>query len=1040
MIRNFSLHLFLTYIILMVYPMVLSAQYGDGDQGNKQTDSGFEWPDGKKVALSLTFDDARLSQIDNGIPIFDKYGVKATFYVSPDAVPERLVGWKQAIESGHEIGNHSMTHPCTGNFPWAKEKVLEKMTLRDISLEMNEANQFVNETLGITPVSFAYPCGQKFVGRGYSLRSYIPVVDDIFISGRGWMDEGPNDPGFCDLAQLTGMEMDNKSFEEVEVLLNNAKNQGAWLVLAGHEIGEPGNQTTWSSMLEELCAYASDPDNGIWIAPVGTIADYVKTHPVRKSIEKGETYLDPALPIEARVDDLLSRMTLAEKVGQLNMPCVYHSELGESVQEKMEGVKAFTSGAFMNGIGPGGGFFTLPNNILHEGPVQQAHFHNELQKIALEETRLKIPLLQVEEGTHGLMCSGATIFPEGHALGSSWNTDLIYEVYNIAAKEARAIGIHELFTLVIEPNREPRLGRNIEGYSEDPYLCARYAETIVNAVQGDDISRNDKVVAGLCHFPGQSQPQGGLERGAMDISERTLREVFLPPWEAGITKAGALGVMATYPTIDGVPVHSSYEIMTELLRHELGFEGLVLSEGNGVNTLVYTGMALNEKEAGAMAANAGMDVSISFEQGYLTEMIENVEEGIVPESVIDRSVKRILRTKFMLGLFENPFVNPEKAKKVVHTSGHQETALEAAREGIVLLKNDKMLLPLDKSTGSIAVIGPNADDAKNQLGDYTSLVVTQEVTTVLKGIKDKVGGNARINYVKGCNVIGDELNEINKAVSAARKSDVAIVVLGENEWQSPGKSGTTGEGYDVATLELTGLQKELVQRVQATGTPVIVVLINGRPLATPWIAEHVPAVLEAWCPGEKGGEAIADILFGDYNPNGKLPVTIPRHVGQLPVYYNHKPSKTYWLEEGWGNSYADLENKPLWEFGHGLSYTNYEYSDLSISPETSKKGRSIQVSLKVTNTGNMDGSEIVQLYLRDIKSTVVRPVKELKGFRKVKLSPEEAAEVEFELSPEDLSMYDRNMKRIIEPGIFEVMIGSSSQKIHLKGSFEIIPD
>ncbi len=351
-----------------------------------------------------------------------------------------------------------------------------------------------------------------------------------------------------------------------------------------------------------------------------------------------------------------------------------------------------------------------------------------------------------------------------------------------------------------------------------------------------------------------------------------------------------------------------------------------------------------------------------------------------------------------------------------------------------------MLLPLNKSIGSIAVIGPNADDIKNQLGDYTSLTVTQEITTILKGIKDKIGQNTRINYVKGCNVIGDELNEIKKAVAAARKSDIAIVVLGENEWQSEGKSGTTGEGYDVATLELTGLQKELVKQVHATGTPVIVVLINGRPLAVPWIAENVPAVLEAWCPGEKGGEAIADILFGDYNPSGKLPVTIPRHVGQLPVYYNHKPSKTYWLEEGWGNSYADLENKPLWEFGHGLSYTEFKYSDLLISPDKSKKGLSIQVSLKVANAGKMEGSEIVQVYIRDVKSTVVRPVKELKGFRKVKLSPEEVVEVDFEISPEDLSMYDRNMKRIIEPGIFEVMIGTSSEKIHLKGNFEIIPE
>ncbi len=687
------------------------------------------------------------------------------------------------------------------------------------------------------------------------------------------------------------------------------------------------------------------------------------------------------------MEDLLSRMTLAEKIGQLNMPCGYFTELGRSVSEKMEGIKSFTRGDFEEGIGPGGGFFTVPNNVLHEGPAQQARFLNELQTISLENTRLKIPLLQVEEGTHGLMCSGATIFPEGHALGSTWNTGLIHDVYTIAAREARSIGIHELFTLVIEPDRDPRLGRNIEGFSEDPFLCARYAETIVRAVQGDDISLNDKVVAGLCHYPGQSQPVSGLERGAMEISERTLREVFLPPWEAGIRKAGALGVMATYPTIDGVPVHSSYEILTEILRYELGFEGLVLSEGNGVNTLIYTGMASNEKEAGAMAANAGMDVSISFGQGYLTEMLENVKEGIVSEAMIDRSVRRVLRTKFRLGLFENPFVNPEKAVETVHLPEHQQVALQAAREGIVLLKNEGKLLPLSKNIGSIALIGPNADDAKNQLGDYTSEVVLQDITTVLKGLKDKVGNTTRIQYVKGCNVIGEELNEISKAVSAARKSDVAIVVLGENEWQAAGKKGTTGEGYDVATLELTGLQKELIKSVYATGTPTVVILINGRPLATPWIADNVPAVLEAWCPGEKGGEAIAEILFGEYNPSGKLPVTFPRHAGQLPVYYNYKPSKSYWLEEGWGNSYADLNKKPLWEFGHGLSYTEFAYSDLRISPEKSNKNGNIEVSLKVKNTGEMKGAEIVQLYLRDVKSTVVRPVKELKGFEKIWLSP-----------------------------------------------------
>jgi len=345
-------------------------------------------------------------------------------------------------------------------------------------------------------------------------------------------------------------------------------------------------------------------------------------------------YQNPAVPVDLRIDDLISRMTLAEKIGQLNMPCGYFSELGNNPLEKQAGSRKFTEGTLLDGIGPGGGFFTFPNTALQEGPAQQAAFLNELQKIALEKTRLKIPLLQTEEGTHGLMCSGATIFPEGPALGSTWNLELIDNIYKTAAREARAIGIHQLFTLVIEPLRDPRLGRNQEGYSEDPFLCSQFAATIVKAVQGDDVSAADKVVAGLCHYPGQSQPVSGLERGDMDISERTLREVFLPSWETGIKENGALGVMATYPSIDGIPAHSSPEILTGILREELNFKGLVLSEGNGVNTLIYNGLVETEKEAAAMVANAGMDVSISFQQGYFNEMIENVNEGKVSYTLI----------------------------------------------------------------------------------------------------------------------------------------------------------------------------------------------------------------------------------------------------------------------------------------------------------------------------------------------------------------------------------------------------------------------
>jgi beta-glucosidase len=477
--------------------------------------------------------------------------------------------------------------------------------------------------------------------------------------------------------------------------------------------------------------------------------------------------------------------------------------------------------------------------------------------------------------------------------------------------------------------------------------------------------------------------------------------------------------------------------LTDLLRGELGFEGLVLSEGGGVNTLVYTGLAENLKEASALAANAGMDVSISFNQGYLHEMTKNVEEGKVSIKTIDRSVRRILEIKYRLGLFDNPFVDPQRAVEVSHTEKNQELALQAAREGIVLLKNKDGMLPLNKNIRSIAVIGPNANDEKNQLGDYTSRVVLQDIVTVLDGISNKLGEDAKITYVKGCNVKGDELNEIDKAAKAARNAEIAVLVLGENEWQKEEKQGTAGEGYDVATLELTGKQKELARKVMASGTPTIVVLINGRALAIPWIDENAQAIVEAWIPGEKGGDAIADVLFGDYNPGGKLPVTFPRHAGQLPVYYNYKPSKSYWLEKGWGNSYADIDYRPLYEFGHGLSYTTFEYKGLDISPESSGPNGQFQITTEIKNTGKRAGSEVVQLYLRDKISSFVRPVIELKGFTRVWLEPGESATVSFVLTNDEMKMLDKYLDWIVEPGEFDILLGSSSEDIRLKGTLQI---
>lgn len=756
------------------------------------------------------------------------------------------------------------------------------------------------------------------------------------------------------------------------------------------------------------------------------------------SVEK-PFYLDSSQAIDKRVEDLLSRMTLEEKIGQMNMPCVYEPALGKDIPSKMDGCKKITEGTYVDDIGPGGGFFVLANNALvGMDSHQQAEFINMLQKIALEKTRLKIPLLITEEGTHGLMASGATIFPEGLGIGSTWNMDIVEKIYSASAKEARATGAHQLYTLVIEPNRDPRLGRNEEGYSEDPYLCGEIAKAIVPGAQGDDISADDKVVAGLCHYPGQSEPVGGMSRGAMEISERKLREIFLPPWVEGIKKAGALGVMATYPTIDGVNTHASRKLLTEILREELGFEGLVLSEGGGISTAVWERIVETQKEAGELAIKAGVDVGISFEPGYMDKMIENVKEGKVSIELIDRSVRRILKLKFQLGLFENPFVNPNRAKEIVRCEDHQTLAFEAACEGIVLLKNENNLLPLNKNIKSIAVIGPNADNERNQLGDYIARTVTQDIVTVLDGIKSKVSSKVKVEYVKGCNVLSTDFNEIKKAQKAAKRADVAIVVVGENERRAmnSGKNvGTNGEGLDVADLDLTGLQQNLIKAVYETGTPTIVILINGRPLSIRWTAEHIPAIIEAWLPGEKGGDAVADILFGDCNPSGKLAITVPRHVGQMPFYYNYMPSRDNKIKT---KGYVNMNPEPLYEFGYGLSYTEFEYSNLRINPVEIGTGGDINVTVDVENVGKREGKEVVQLYINDIISSISTPVIEMKGFEKIALKPGEKKTVEFKLTPDDLSFLNEYLEPLVEPGTFEVMVGSSCKDIRLKGKFEVI--
>jgi beta-glucosidase len=993
-----------------------------------QEKSDFQWPEGKKMALSLSFDDARLTQMENGIPLFDKYGVKVTFYVSTYSMKPQLEAWKRAAKNGHDIGNHSLRHPCTGNYLFARQEALEDYTLAKMYAELDSANKVIKDMLGVVPVSFGYPCGQKFVGRGTMTKSYVPLISKMFETGRGWRDELPNDPAYCDMSQLSGMELDGKSWDEIKKLIEYSKNNGSWLVLAGHQINNGGSATSLLSTLDSLCKYAMDPSNGIWIDNIHNIASYINDKRGKKVSDELPVYQNPIFSIDKRVENLLSRMTLEEKLGQLNMP--YPSEMAKDLPGKIDACRKFAEGKLVTNIGPAGGFWAAAN-LFKEGPGPQAQFLNELQKIAVEKTRLKIPLLFFEEGTHGLVSPGATIFPEGLAIGSTWNTDLVSQIYGVAAREARTRGVHFLGTLVVEPNRDPRLGRNEEGYSEDTYLCSQIVEAIVKGTQGEDISATDKAISVLSHFPGQSQPVSGLERGAMEISERTLREVFLPPWVAGITKAGALGVMATYPAIDGLPAHASEKLLTKILREELGFNGLVMCEGGGLGILLYEKIVSTMKEAGELCLKAGVDVGIWYEDGYLNAMRENVQEGKVSIETIDRSVRRILRIKYLLGLFDDPYVDVDRAVRESNTKESRELARQTAREGIVLLKNEKNLLPLNKNIKSIAVIGPNADAEKNQLGDYYPSTVTQDIVTVLEGIRNKVSPQTKVNYVKGCEIIVNEPNEIIKAKEAAKNADIAIVVVGEDG------EGTDGEAYDVASLDLTGYQEDLLRAVYSTGTPTIAVLINGRPLSIRWTAENVPAILEAWMCGEEGGNAIADVLFGDYNPGGHLTITFPRQSGQLPVYYNYMPSKEYWTKVR-GIQYVDMRAlPPLFEFGFGLSYTSFEYSNLQIKPEKTGPAGEVYVSVDVKNTGKRDGNEVVQLYINDEISSMSRPVKELKGFEKIYLAASEKKTVRFKLTPEHLSFLDRHLEPIVEPGMFKVMVGSSSEDIRLKGEFEV---
>lgn len=759
-------------------------------------------------------------------------------------------------------------------------------------------------------------------------------------------------------------------------------------------------------------------------------------------------YRDPSQPIAARVADLLSRMTLDEKIAQLGSAWVYQL-LDDGALSP-----AKARALMRHGIGQ----ITRIGGATSVRPADSARLANAIQAYLRDETRLGIPALVHEETCSGYLARGATCFPQIIGVASTWEPDLVEAMGGVIRAQVRSVGGHQSLAPVLDVTRDPRWGRTEETFGEDPYLVARMGAAYVRGLQTEDVAGG--IVATAKHFLGYGASEGGMNWAPARIPARELLEVYLPPFEAAIKTAGLASIMNAYHELDGVPCGASRWLLTDLLRGQLGFDGLVVSDYFAVQMLAeYHHLAATKAEAALLALDAGIDLELPGTDCYGAPLREAVESGAVDRELVDQAVGRVLAMKFRMGLFENPFVAPEPAAEVFDTPAQRELAREIARKSVVLLKNEGSLLPLRKDLASIAVIGPNADNVRHQMGDYSypahietllellekpgqlpqtlpdkvELVdIGVEMVGVLDGIKRAVGPRTQVRYAQGCEVLGESRDGFAEAVAAARASDVAIVVVGDKAGLTD--SCSSGESRDRAELGLPGVQEQLVREIAATGTPVVVVLMSGRPLAIPWIAEHIPALLEVWLPGEEGGSAIADVLFGDANPGGRLPISFPRGVGQLPVYYSHKPSGG---RSHWKGDYVELSAKPLFPFGYGLSYTSFEYANLRLDrQEVAPVGR-LAIVVDITNTGARAGDEVVQLYVHDVRASVTRPVKELKGFVRVGLAPGETRSVTFELDARQLGFYDARMHYVVEPGEVEVMVGSSSQDIRLRGTFAI---
>jgi beta-glucosidase len=698
---------------------------------------------------------------------------------------------------------------------------------------------------------------------------------------------------------------------------------------------------------------------------------------------------------EAKINALLAQMTLTEKLGQLQQ--LDGEGNGNFRPEHRELVRQGLLGSTLN--------------------VRGAQRTNELQHIAMDESRLKIPLLFGFDVIHGYR----TIFPIPLAEASSWDPALAERSTSIAASETYSQGVRWTFAPMLDIARDPRWGRITEGAGEDPYLGAAFARARVLGFQGRDYSAPGKILACAKHWVGYGAAEGGRDYNTTDMSEQTLREIYFPPFRAAID-AGAGTVMSAFNDLNGVPTSANPFTLTKVLRGEWKFDGFVVSDYTSVKELINHGVAANDKQAAQAALNAGVDMEM-VSRLFNEQGPGLLKEGKVSQATIDEAVRRILRIKFRLGLFEHPYtaVGPESENLLTITN--RAAAREIAGRSMVLLKNDHDALPLSRNLGSVAVIGPLADDRRTPLGWWAGDGRSEDTITPLAGIKAKVSPQTKVTYAKGCDPQGDSTAGFAAAVALARASDVAVVFVGET-------SDTVGEAASKSSLDLPGRQMDLVKAISTTGKPTIVVLMNGRPLTVGWIADNSPAILEAWMGGTEAGNAIADVLFGDVNPGGKLPVTFPRTVGQVPIYYNHmNTGRPPDANNRYTSKYLDVPWTPQFPFGFGLSYTQFKIGNLQLSSQQIRPDGKLTVTVEVENVGRRAGDEVVQLYIRDVAASMTRPVKELKGFSRITLRPGEKRRVEFTLGPESLGFYNREMKFVVEPGEFKVMVGSSSEDL-----------